>query len=333
MLSAAALSACRSPSMQAPQDEFAEYARGLREKISASHSPELANSPGIIAAEQRSGDIVIFRAGSDWNKPENQLWRCNAAKCGGVKKECARWFGYVSDCKPVLGCTHVLASFSNGGVALIRVSDKRVVFYAHAGRNPHSACMLPDGNIVAVSSSDNRLTVYAASKRKDGEPCREFVSYPLDFAHGAVWDARQKLLWAIARGELAAYEYNFDKYNPRLIKKFSCALPPEGVVGHDLYPAPGTRYLFYTGNGGVGVFDTVSRRFAKISGERAIKSVSMSKPDGAVIFLKPEEKWWADHISNANAALTVAGFLRGARFYKARWFVADAFSEGEKPRE
>ena len=308
-------------------DLFAKAAEGLRAKMASAETPSLKGLPNIITAEQRSNSLIIFNPCADWSKPEAQVWRCNIEECAGIGARDKQWFsGYIDECKPVLGGTHVLTTFSAGGVALVRVADKKIIFYAFAGRNPHSACMLPDGNIAAVSSSDNRLTVYAASKRKDGEPCREFTSYPLDFGHGAVWDARNKVLWALARNEIAKYEYNFDKGNPRLTKAASCALPPEGVVGHDLYPVPGTRYLFYTGVKGVGIFDTDTCKFEKISDEPNIKSISQARAGGELICLKAVERWWSQSVSHANAGFAPVGTCPQARIYMARWFVPEDFS-------
>src|SRR5690606_9581861 len=72
-----------------------------------------------------------------------------------------QWFHNPSDAKVVYGGKYLLTCASGGGVALVRMADRQAVFYAYAGGNTHSIELLPDGNIVAASSTGNYLTLFS----------------------------------------------------------------------------------------------------------------------------------------------------------------------------
>jgi hypothetical protein len=85
----------------------------------------------------------------------------------------ASWFTNMSDAKPVLNNQYILATASTGGVALIRIADKKTVFYTYAGNgNTHSAELLPDGNIVAACSTGGYLILFKTDTAA-AQPCTQ----------------------------------------------------------------------------------------------------------------------------------------------------------------
>lgn len=213
---------------------------------------------------------------------------------------------------------------SGGGVALVRLADKEVLFYTFAGGNPHSAALLPDGNIVSISS-EGFFTVFAVPEKIAGTDVLN-VRYPIVGGHGVVWEKENQRLWVLGYTELAAYRYNFDTQNPAMTKEFSIPVqgtPAEG--GHDLYPVPGARALFVTGRA-TGIFDLSTRQFTLLREIPRIKSISLS-PEGTFIVLSPVTQWWSPTVTFFNTPLSPLGTRTGAKFYKARWWVPNPFSE------
>ena len=306
----------------------AERLQALLEQNRSQDVPQGPFSAPIVGTEQRSHKILILKAGMDWNTPEALVWEWDASQSPEIQPEHRRWFNTPDECKPVLGATHLLMTASGGGVALVRLQDKKTLFYALAGGNPHSAELLPDGNVVSISSA-GYFTVYVVPETftTPNVPKKQF---PIPGGHGLVWDAQEKRLWALGSLVLVAYRYNFDKAHPDFTKEFSIPVkdtPGEG--GHDLCWVPGSRALFCTGKG-VGVFDLETRQFTSIRdpngtsshrrSTQCIKSVSLS-PEGVLIYQVPSEEWWSDQIHFGNQPLTPAGTLKNAKFYKARWWM------------
>ncbi len=303
-----------------------ELAEALQAKIGKSFDIPTTFSCDVLTAEQRDTRLIIFKSGSDWNDPESVAWSWDPKEA--LPEDQAKWYGHISECKPNGDCGEVLTAASSGGVARIRVSDKKLIFYGLAGGNTHSIAVLPDGNVVSASSTGAYLALFAVpeSNETDGatEPTPIYKKYPLVGAHGVVWDAKRKTLWALGSAEIVGYEYVGTKDAPELNEIYRAELEGTARNGHDLWPAPGYDALMTTGVG-VNVFDPNERKFYSVSPMRAVKSLSLS-PEGVTLMQRAVEEWWSETIFYGDDKDTAVGTYSGARFYKARWFAPNEFS-------
>jgi len=163
--------------------------------VSASAYSAVNSAPSgkkVIITDQALNRIII----ADIDTKE-MVWEWKPIACGVRSKEEA-WFGAPSEVKAVLGGKYILMTASKGGIALIRISDKKTVFYAYAGGNTHSAALLPDGNIVSASSTDNYLMVFRTDTLHfpDAVYSKKIM---LPFAHNVVWDKKRAVLWSAGK--------------------------------------------------------------------------------------------------------------------------------------
>ncbi len=275
---------------------------------------------GVVVAEQDSRGIVIT------DKKFNEIWKWtpdDIGICSGDPKY--NWFHNTSEVKPVFNNTHILATFSGGAVLLIRIHDKKVIFMAKAGVNPHSAELLPDGNIVTVSSTDATMSTFVVTGH-DENP-KAYDTYNVPSAHNVVWDNERQLLYTTTEQGIYSYRYNMDKNRPCLSdKNLECEIPSSDHCGHDLYPVTCEKnMLWMTTNEHVFKYDVVQKNLIEVNDFYAIKSVS-DNYDGRVLMLKPTnpDGW------SSEGAIDIAGknvfTIPGTKIYKLRWMADNTFS-------
>lgn len=247
-------------------------------------------------------------------------WRASQSN---VRPQDVKWFNTPSDAKAVYDDKYILLNASAGGVALVRIADKKTVFYAYAGGNTHSAELLPDGNIVAASSTGSYLTIFHTDTLHFSDHIYSKKIY-LPFAHNVVWDKKRSLLWSAGKNKLYSFRYNFDCEHPDLIIVDSTMLPDTDA--HDLFPVYGKDSLWLTTVHGVFKIDPSTKKITTVQGNytKNIKNVSSGPKGFPVIGMLPKEKWWTDEVldNKGNSIFQ----QKGLKMYKVRWLVPNHFS-------
>ncbi|MCW8132148.1 MAG: hypothetical protein KIS92_17510 [Planctomycetota bacterium] len=248
------------------------------------------------------------------------LWAWDANGSPDLDAERRAWFQHMDDVKPVAtsGDDCVLVTSSGaGGVALIRLDDKHVLFSAPL-KNAHSAELLPGGWIAAAGSTGS--DVLRLYHLEDGETPRHEV--PLEHGHGAVFDARRGLLWICGSDHVFAYKWETARALKAWERVHAIELPETGA--HDMLPDPHHGGLVITTGSRVWRLDPqtqVLAPFVPLERVPEVKSVSVEARSGYIAFTKGEGgHWWSEnvYVLTPDARLQVRQ-LRGRRLYKVRW--------------
>lgn len=292
-------------------------ASGAHLLTDVSAEPDSLYKKCIVLTNQSASEIDIINVNTQklvWS------WRPTDSK---IPKQHLKWFTYPDDAKPVYNRKYLLMNASGGAVALIRIADKKVVFYTHAGKNPHSSELLPDGNIVTASSTDNRLIVmHTDTTEKNRQPYKKVI--PLPFAHNVVWDKKRSVLWSAGKNVLYKLKYNQDKLRPDLQVTDSILLPD--TQAHDLFPVYQKDALWITLQTGVYCINLSSLQItpATFSRTKHIKSVSSGPKKWPVIIMQPKISWWSDEVLDSQGNTVFK--QKGMKIYKARWLLPNSFS-------
>lgn len=270
----------------------------------------------LVIADQSQNRVIIADVSTNSIAWE---WKPSGANAG--------WFVNMSDAKAVCNNQYILATASTGGVALVRIADKKALFYAYAGNgNTHSAELLPDGNIVAACSTGGYLILF-----KTDTTTQPYSGYTkkvaLADAHNVVWDKQRQLLWSAAGNKLYAYRYNFNCTQPDLALTDSITLPASGC--HDLFPDYGRDSLLLSTSSKVWTVDLTTRTVAQISNFARIKSISPGPSPYVTVLMQSidtGQQWWNDAIIDLNGNTVYQ--LTGLKAYKARWLLDNSFSYG-----
>ncbi|MFD6431283.1 DUF6528 family protein [Streptomyces venezuelae] len=235
--------------------------------------------------------------------------------------------------------TYVLTTASFGFVAVVEHPTGRRYWGTAIGPgddlfNPHSAEILPDGNVAVACSTGARVRLYAASQ---GPRARRFAEAELKGAHALHWDGARQVLWALGDDELVTYAVGGTAARPTLERTYAIGLPVgtpgKTPGGHDLFPVAGRRgrqgRLWVTTNAAVFQYEPKGRVFvqdfagaAEIS-RKSVKAVGDDPRTGQVLTTVPEpglgETWWTTTVSvhrPESAYKLVDGGI-----YKARWWL------------
>lgn len=278
-----------------------------------------ACSKCIVLCEQSRHRIIIVDT-----EANRIVWEWTAEK-SNVDRDHVNWFDNPDEAKPVYNNKYILMTASGGAVGLIRLADKKAVFYAYAGGNPHSAEILPDGNIVSSSSTGNFLRLFAVDTLNLAEHV-SFKSYPITDGHNVVWDKTRQVLWAGSGNQLYSFTYNSDCNDPSLTLADSVTLPANL---HDLFPVHQKDAMWLTTDLDIYHFEFSTKKFRKVKARHTdhIKSISSGPPNFPSIIIHPKEKWWTDEVISFTGEKIF--MQHGLRIYKARWLLENHFSYPE----
>jgi hypothetical protein len=278
------------------------------------------NGRQIVLADQSVNRVAIADVVSN-----KIVWEWLPAK-SNVGANDVKWFVNMSDAKPVYNNKYILANASAGGVALIRIADKKTVFYAYGGNgNVHSAEVLPDGNIVIAASTGNYLMLFKT----------DTTAYPYNGytkkvtvadAHNVVWDKKRQILYTASKNKLYAFTYNFNCTAPDLTLKDSTTLPASG--SHDLFPLYGKDSLWLTTSTKIWAINLATKAVTEQSALPRVKSISSGTGEQYPAILLQSidgaQQWYNDKVIDMKGNTVYQ--LNGLKAYKARWFLDCSFS-------
>lgn len=269
----------------------------------------------LIVTEQKHQRILLI------DVPTKKIaWSWNAAE-DGVPLNRAGWFDLPDEAKRI--GDNILITASRGGVALIRVSDKKLLFYTNTGGNPHSAEVLPDGNIVVASSTGGNISVFKFNKQ---EPYVEAPAFKMKAksAHNVVWDKKRECLWSAVWADL--WKISYDSSKVSLTLEDAYAMDPVNTEAHDLSPVYGQDALYVTTNQKSYIFDVEKKTFEPMGAfiEGTIKSVSEGPNGYPTIITRPTtSSYWTTEVVDFNRNRIY--FNPSYMIYKARWYVEQPF--------
>lgn len=280
----------------------------------------------VVLAEQSRTAILVMDMST-----KKVVWEWEPLT-GGIPSAKRSLFKNPSECKPVLNNEYVLMTASGGAVALIRFADKKVMCYAECGINPHSAEILPDGNIVTAESKQGEINLFAVDMEK-GTMVKKSTK-KIGNAHNLVWDAKRQCIYTTGTinnagksvTALFRFKYNNDKENPALTNQASIYTFDNEKGGHDLFPVYGeTDKLWLTAEHGVYQFDMSAAQLAATTIYEVADVKAVGKDaQGNDYLLKPTESWWAPCV--VDGAGNEYFNLANSKIYKFRLVQDNQFS-------
>jgi hypothetical protein len=274
----------------------------------------------IVFADQSVNRVVIADVDT-----KSVVWEWNPAQ-SNVAAGDVKWFVNMSDARPVYNNKYILANASTGGVALVRIADKKTVFYGYGGNgNVHSAEVLPDGNLVIAASTGNYLMLLRTDT--SANPYSGYTKkITVPDAHNVVWDKKRQELWTASKNKLYGFTYNFNCAAPDLTLKDSVTLPATGC--HDLFAVYGKDSLWLSTSSKIWAINLQTKAVTEQSALARVKSVSSGPNENypAILMqsIDTDQQWYNDKVIDLKGNTVLQ--LTGLKAYKGRWMLVNTFS-------
>lgn len=263
----------------------------------------------VMGAEQAGRRFVIMDSASE----DGFVWEWSPVKDRPKVAAIAGWFGNPSDLRHRKG-GKMLVICSGGAFAKI---DIRTCKADYAGicpsANPHSIEELPDGRIATASSDGGSVMIIDPREFPfDWKKQRKRKVLELEQAHGVVWDAARKSLWAIGSTDIVELEYLSGEMGVKVKSRHDFVTAGCGKWGHDLLLGEDGN-VYFTTHDTISSFLPETRQFKVLDRVRLVKSISFGK-EGQIRCIA-RTRWWTDTINIGDKRIV----RPGTRFYKARY--------------
>lgn len=216
--------------------------------LTASDETKSAPTP-IGITEQGEAEIVIFTdLDGDWNDKEHILWRWKPTVSNGFKGLTYGW-GLPNEVRlrhhKVQDRQVMVVTDSKGLAAVVPYPEGEEKVWARVvGGDPHSAELLPNGNVAVAASQGGWVRVYTASQDASSS---NYTEFKLAGAHGVLWDPEKELLWALGDYLLVSLKVTGTDDAPLLEQIAGYPLPTP--FGHDLQPVYGNANRLWVSTG------------------------------------------------------------------------------------
>ena len=256
---------------------------------------------------------------SNWSTAGAEVWNWHPTTSNGFSG-LTGYFGLPTDAKlrrDSAGNQVFVVSDSHGLAALVNypAGTRRWAVNVVASNNPHSAELLPNGNVAVAASTGGFVRVYAASQ---GSAATKYAQYNLTTAHGVLWDPAGSVLWAIGGSKLVRLQVGGTAAAPTLTEVGSWALPTSG--GHDLTPKLGNSdRLWISTSSAFYEYSKSANAAVATYGTDGVKSMN-SMANGRWVQTLPKTgcttTWCTDEVHVTSPDLTYR--VSGAEIYKSR---------------
>ena len=198
-----------------------------------------AKRPLVVCAEQAQTRIVMLDPDVVSPEPAKIVWEWRPTKDEKlIAAKVAGRFDNVDECKPSDDGKRILVCASSCGFAVVDVATTNAVAAGYVNlpgkcANLHSICELPDGNLAVAGSEAGGLMVVDI-KSKPFSRSSHVTTNVYRGAHGALWDAKRKCLWATGEKPLTRFFYDPETKTLKRDKSWSTEKPFSYCCGHDL---------------------------------------------------------------------------------------------------